>query len=466
MIRRHGVGFRFALMALDAGLAIAITLSVYTALSDPAALVAVRQVSAPGLLLAVYALAWVWILNAKGLYRLRARWSLRSEAVAAAEAVAVLALGTLVTLYLLGLGSVGAVFLIVMPIQAVASIVARAALRSALREAHRRGRNLRSIVIVGTGPSALEFDRRLTEHWDLGLSVEGFLGPRAEGAALGARFLGEIERLPLLLHERVIDEVAICLPLATSAEVEELSAMSMAEGKTVRIPTELPGHLLSAGHVEDLDGRPVVSLVSGPDRTFALAVKRLIDIGGATLGLIVLSPLFAVVALAILVTNGRPVFFRQLRVGLHGRTFLFVKFRTMTRDADSQRAALRQYNEVHGNASFKMTNDPRVTRVGRFLRRSSIDEFPQLWNVLRGEMSLVGPRPHPLDDVAGYDPWHRRRLTMKPGMTGLWQIAGRRELDFDRWVRFDLEYIDHWSLWLDMRLLIRTIPAMLRAEGR
>ncbi len=131
----------------------------------------------------------------------------------------------------------------------------------------------------------------------------------------------------------------------------------------------------------------------------------------------------------------------------------------MVVDADAQRAALRAYNEIEGNASFKMTNDPRVTRVGRFLRKTSIDELPQLWNVLRGEMSLVGPRPHPFDDVAGYDDWHRRRLSMRPGITGLWQIGGRRETSFDRWVEKDLEYIDRWSLWLDFRVIAATIPA-------
>ena len=135
-------------------------------------------------------------------------------------------------------------------------------------------------------------------------------------------------------------------------------------------------------------------------------------------------------------------------------------------EADAERSALRQHNEVVGGASFKMTNDHRVTPIGRFLRKTSIDELPQLWNVLKGEMSLVGPRPHPFDDVAGYDTWHRRRLSMKPGITGLWQIAGRGESSFDRWVQLDLDYIDHWSIWLDFRLLIKTIPAMLRAEGR
>ena len=464
MIRRHGAGFRIALMAMDAVLAMAIvSLLIATFPSD--VIEVMGRVEAPSLWLTGYAFAWVTLLGTQSLYRPRARWSLRSEAISVTEAVTFLAVGTLVALYVLGLSSVAHVFLLILPIQAIASIVARAALRSALREARRRGRNLRSILIVGTGPSAQTFARRLTERWDLGLRVEGFLGP-AVGANLGDGYLGEVNELSRMLHERVIDEVALCLPFATPVEMDALCEICLVEGKTVRIPTEALAHAIKGGHIEDLDGSPVLSLVRGPDKTVALLGKRLMDIVGATVGLIVLSPLFATVAVAILVNDGSPVLFRQRRAGVHGRTFNLVKFRTMTLDADDQRAALRQFNEVSGNASFKMTNDPRVTRMGTVLRRTSIDELPQLWNVLRGEMSLVGPRPHPFDDVSGYDPWHRRRLVMKPGITGLWQIAGRREIDFDRWVQFDLEYIDHWSLWLDLRLLIRTIPAMIRAEGR
>jgi exopolysaccharide biosynthesis polyprenyl glycosylphosphotransferase len=467
MIRRHGTGLRFALMALDATLAVAIALATFAVTQGAAQMAAPHDPGLTGLLLLpLYAVAWVQILAARGLYHLRARWSIRSEAVAVSQAVAILGLGTFVTITILGLRDWGYAFALALPVLAVASILGRGALRGTLREARRRGRNLRSMVIVGTGPSAVAFDREVAAHWDLGLHIDGFLGSPIEGAALGNRYLGEIDRLPMILHERVIDEVAICLPLATREQIDELCDVSMSEGKTVRIPTELPARVVSAAHVEDLDGRPVVTLVSGPDNTVSLAAKRLIDVAGATLGLVILSPLFVGIAVWILATDGRPILFRQRRVGQHGRTFSVVKFRTMTRDADALRAALRQFNEVSGNAAFKMADDPRVTRIGRFLRRTSIDELPQLWNVLRGEMSLVGPRPHPLDDVAGYDSWHRRRLTMKPGITGLWQIAGRRDLDFDRWVRFDLEYIDHWSLWLDLRLLARTIPALIRAEGR
>ncbi len=324
----------------------------------------------------------------------------------------------------------------------------------------------RSIVIVGTGSSALAFAAALRSHAETDLHVEGFLGPQDDGLELGARYLGEIERLPLVLQERAVDEVGICLPTSMSHEIEKACEVSMTEGKTVRIRANLPAPQLPTSQFQELDGQSVVTVGSGPRKKAGLAAKRGLDVVGATLGLIALSPLFAAVACAIPLSDGGPILFRQARVGLRGRVFHVVKFRTMTPDADARRADLRQFNEVSGNASFKMTNDPRITSMGRFLRRSSIDELPQLWNVLRGEMSLVGPRPHPLDDVAGYDLWHRGRLTMKPGITGLWQVAGRRDTDFDRWVRYDLDYIEHWSLWLDLRLLFLTIPALLRAEGR
>ena len=198
----------------------------------------------------------------------------------------------------------------------------------------------------------------------------------------------------------------------------------------------------------------------------ARLAKRLFDIAGATLGLLILAPLFAGTAAIIAATDGRPVLFTQPRAGLHGRPFRVVKFRTMRRDADAQRDSLRGRNEIAGGASFKLDRDPRVTRLGRLLRKTSIDELPQLWNVLRGEMSLVGPRPHPFDDVAGYAGWHHRRLEMPPGMTGLWQISARSSTDFDEWVRFDLDYIEQWTIGLDLRILLETLPAVLRAEGR
>jgi lipopolysaccharide/colanic/teichoic acid biosynthesis glycosyltransferase len=195
-------------------------------------------------------------------------------------------------------------------------------------------------------------------------------------------------------------------------------------------------------------------------------LKRALDVTGAAIGLVLLGPLLAAVAVLVRVIDGRPVLFVQERAGLDGVPFRIVKFRTMRIGADAERAELRARNEVAGGASFKLADDPRVTRSGRFLRRTSLDELPQLWNVLLGEMSLVGPRPHPFDDVAGYDDWHFRRLSVKPGLTGLWQVSARSNPDFDTWVRLDLEYIDSWSLGLDIRILAATIPALLRTDGR
>jgi exopolysaccharide biosynthesis polyprenyl glycosylphosphotransferase len=178
----------------------------------------------------------------------------------------------------------------------------------------------------------------------------------------------------------------------------------------------------------------------------------------------VLSPVFLVIAALIKLTSPGPVLFRQPRCGLHGRSFTFLKFRSMTLGADALKATLAPYNEMDGPA-FKMTNDPRVTPIGRFLRRTSLDELPQLWNILRGDMSFVGPRPAVIEEVRQYQPWQRRRLSMKPGLTCLWQVSGRNELTFDEWMRLDLEYIDNWSLWLDVKIALKTIPAVVRGRG-
>jgi exopolysaccharide biosynthesis polyprenyl glycosylphosphotransferase len=471
MIRNRDTGPRLALVLVDAALAVAVMLTVFgvrfgldwDAVSD-------QLLPHPTLFAPTYAIAWVSLLAANGLYRPSARWSMRSTAAGVVAAAALLALGMLAALFLLDLTDVSRLALLaIFPAQAAVTIASRVALRAVLRAVPRRSRNPRSLLIIGTGPDAVAFAARIRDRWDLGLHVAGFLGaePVGEPAASAAMpHLGTTDLLPDILRERVIHEVAICLPLEERELIDQVYRLCADEGKTIRIPVQLPVEALAGAVVEDLDGMPILSLASAPDHVAGLAMKRAIDIAGAVVGLVLLSPVFALSAIAIAATDGRPVIFRQQRVGVHGRRFSIVKFRTMTRNADAQRAALRAHNEIEGGASFKMTNDPRITPIGRLLRKTSIDELPQLWNVLRGEMSLVGPRPHPLDDVAGYSGWHRRRLTMKPGITGLWQIAGRQEASFDRWVEMDLEYIDRWSIWLDLRLILQTIPAMLRAEGR
>lgn len=212
-------------------------------------------------------------------------------------------------------------------------------------------------------------------------------------------------------------------------------------------------------------GAPLWIRPAASRRRVAVGAKRALDVVGAVLGLAVLSPVILAVALLVLVADGRPVLFRQERIGQGGRPFVLTKFRTMVRDAATQQAALAGRNEIRG-PSFKITDDPRLTRLGRVLRRASLDELPQLWDVLRGSMSLVGPRPPLPGEVAWYDAWHRRRLAVKPGVTGLWQISARREVDFDRWVELDLEYIERWSIWLDLRILARTVAVVLELNGR
>jgi exopolysaccharide biosynthesis polyprenyl glycosylphosphotransferase len=305
-------------------------------------------------------------------------------------------------------------------------------------------------------------------HRDLGLRVIGHLALASDAGdplgTVGPRpVLGNLDDIERILHGRVVDEVAICLSPDQVEFVEPVTRLCEEEGKIVRIPLGELGLTLPGGRVEDFDGIAILSLAYGPDRALALAGKRLLDVALGLVGLVVLAPVMALVTLAIWRVDGTPILFRQRRVGLHGRTFMVAKFRSMQTDAEARLDELQGLNEIRGQA-FKVTNDPRLTRTGRVLRATSVDELPQIWNVLRGEMSLVGPRPPLPSEVEGYDVWHRRRLSMKPGMTGLWQVQARREEDFDRWVELDLAYIDRWSIWLDLKIILRTIPAML--QGR
>jgi exopolysaccharide biosynthesis polyprenyl glycosylphosphotransferase len=318
-------------------------------------------------------------------------------------------------------------------------------------------------LVVGAGPRGQAFASTLVGHRELGLVVVGFLDDEpayAQGAAWP--WLGRLGDLERVMADTVIDEVAICLPFSQWGYLDGLAFAAEEAGKIVRVPMDVLQHPFATGRVEDLDGVPVYSLVSGPDRTLALAFKRSLDLAVAGIGLVVLSPVFAIVGWSVR-RDGGPALFHQTRVGLHGRSFSMLKFRSMTVDAEERRAALESANELSGPI-FKLTDDPRITPVGRRLRRWSVDELPQLWNVLRGDMSLVGPRPPLPSEVGDYDLWHRRRLSMKPGITGLWQVRSRSETLFDKWVEDDLEYIDRWSLWLDVQILMRTIPAAL--EGR
>ena len=425
----------------------------------------------PYLAAAGYAATLVAVLWLQGLYRLRARLSQRREVIDVLVAILFLAVVLFTTLYLVKLPNVSRLFLLLLfASQAALTLLSRAGIRALFLRLRARGYNARYMLVVGANRAARTFADAVAGHVELGLHPIGHLaGPHdpAPDAPPTVRLpvLGRVDDIETILHGTVVDEVAICLPIEDWALVEPIARLCADEGRVVRIPVAETSMMVPGGRLEDFHGMSVLSLVNGPDRTIGIALKRLIDIVVAAAALIVLSPLLLLVAVVVRTRDGSPVLFRQQRVGLHGRPFEVVKFRSMTPDAEARLADLEAANEIRGPA-FKMTHDPRLSGSGAWLRRTSVDELPQLWNVLRGEMSVVGPRPPLPREVDEYDIWHRRRLSMKPGITGLWQVAARRDPDFDRWVRLDLDYIDHWSLWLDLKIVARTIPAMLTQEGR
>jgi len=232
----------------------------------------------------------------------------------------------------------------------------------------------------------------------------------------------------------------------------------------VRFALNIFPHTKAKVDLEDLDGVPLLTFSTSPNSQLQLMAKRATDVTLSALLLFLGMPVVLVIALLVKITSGGSILFRQTRCGLNGRFFTLYKFRTMIEDAEARRRDLWHLNEMNGPV-FKVRNDPRVTAFGRFLRKFSLDELPQLWNVLRGDMSLVGPRPPIPEEVAQYQRWQRRRLAMKPGLTCLWQISGRNELDFNRWIELDLEYIDSWSPSLDWKILWKTIPVVLSGRG-
>ena len=289
---------------------------------------------------------------------------------------------------------------------------------------------------------------------------------RVEVAAQFDLGVTPVERLADLLHEHSANGVIISARHTYFEEIEKVIQVCELEGVEAWLLADFFKTRISQTTVDDFHGRPTLVFRSGPELSWQGVAKQVVDVVGA-LALLLLSAVpMLVVGLLIKLTSPGPALFRQQRCGLNGRPFTMLKFRSMTSNAEQQQQELAAFNEMSGPV-FKVTNDPRVTPLGNFLRRTSIDEWPQLWNVLRGEMSLVGPRPLPVGEVRRFDdPAHRRRLSVKPGLTCLWQIRGRNNVSsFTEWVRLDLEYIDNWSLWLDFKILARTVPVVLLGTG-
>ena len=275
-----------------------------------------------------------------------------------------------------------------------------------------------------------------------------------------------IDELVQLLHEHSANGVILSAKHTYFGKVEKAIQACELEGVEAWLMADFFNTQLSQTTLDDFCGRPMLVFRSTPEESWQALTKELLDVAGAFVLLLATSPVFLATALAIRLTSPGPILFRQQRSGLNGRPFTMLKFRSMVSDAEQLKQELAALNEMDGPV-FKLTEDPRITRVGRTIRRFSVDELPQLINVLRGEMSLVGPRPLPVDEVRRFDDFsHRRRLSVKPGLTCLWQVSGRNNVkDFKDWVRLDLEYIDNWSLWLDVKILCRTVPVVLLGTG-
>ena len=343
--------------------------------------------------------------------------------------------------------------------------ISRRLLRVLARSIRRQGRNLRNVVIVGNGEQAFDMASRLARRVDLGYRVVEMIDCDGRPIAGAGGNAAVLEHLGALIETQPIDEVFVVLSLDTAqALIRAIVARCEEQGLTIRIVSSIADLILARAQVDAIDGRPVVTLFTGPPDSLSLLAKRVIDLAVSLLAVFVLSPLFLLLAIAIKLDSRGRVLFVQERIGLNGRRFRFYKFRTMIEGADRLQEGLESLNEASGPV-FKIRNDPRVTRMGRWIRRLSLDELPQFFNVILGDMSLVGPRPLPLRDVSRFDVRaHKRRFSVKPGITCLWQVSGR-EPEFDDWIKTDMEYIDNWSLGLDVKILFWTIPAVLSGRG-
>jgi exopolysaccharide biosynthesis polyprenyl glycosylphosphotransferase len=421
---------------------------------------------------------WLLIFQQLGLYRpRRLRIGLIGEIVSVARATAV---GTVV------IAALGLFFNIRLfsplfhavfwPSVTLLDLLFRQLLLRSLRQLNLGDKNMRNVLIVGTNESATNYAHIIEANADVGYQLLGFIDDQVLGSDSRVKYLGKLEDFPALLDRMVVDEVVIAMPIhAFSKAIQEIIDHAHERGIAVRFPQSQVFSGLSRNNIWRVrqeamlgpTGQTAMDLVvySGHQVGYRYLLKRLFDLAFSSFLIAIASPLMLLAALLIAVTSGRPVLFVQDRYGYNGRVFKLYKFRTMVKNADAMQAALRDKSE-RGGAAFKIKRDPRITPVGRWLRKTSIDELPQLFNVIKGEMSMVGPRPLPLADYARIENiGHRRRLSVLPGITGPWQVSGRDNISFEEWMRMDLEYIDNWRLSTDLKILFSTIPVVLFGKG-
>jgi len=414
---------------------------------------------------------WSWVLSAFGLYRSK-RLSRRSTeifSVIKATTVATAAIYIISKVFKVDVVTPAVIILFWVVCTTIISL-SRIVLRYILGALRRRGRNLRHMLIVGTNDRAIEIVGKIVQKKELGYRIVGFADSNWPGVEkiqqLGYKLVTTLKNLPEFIRNNVVDEVLICLPMKSYYDqAATVVSLCREQGIIIRFLPNAFDTSLGESRIENLEDNELLIFHNNSFQGWPVIFKRIFDIVVASLLLIILAPLFLIVAILVKATSEGPAFFAQDRVGLNKRVFRFYKFRTMVKDAEAKIKDLQHLNEVSGPV-FKISNDPRITPIGKFLRKTSIDELPQLFNVLRGDMSLVGPRPMAMRCYKGFDQdWHRRRFSVRPGLTCLWQIRGRSNIPFQQWMAMDMEYIDNWSFWKDIKILWQTIPVVVNGKG-
>lgn len=337
------------------------------------------------------------------------------------------------------------------------------------RAVRKRFGGFQYFIVVGISDPALEIAGKIHNHEVLGSKLFAIVQvsngtENLEKARALCPNIKTIDELPALVSQHVIDEIVFAVPKEQLAGLEEIFLLCEEEGVKTRILLNLFPHVFSRMELDWLETTPLLTFSTAPDNDYLLFVKRCMDVFCALFLLAMVSPLMLLVAILVKLTSPGPIIFRQVRCGLGGRHFILFKFRSMIEGAESKKSELKALNERDGPV-FKLSSDPRCTPLGRIMRKLSIDELPQLYNILKGDMSFVGPRPPLPEEVGKYARWQRRRLRMRPGLTCLWIFEGRDSVNFDRWMQLDLEYIDNWSLFLDLKILLQTIPIVISTRG-
>ena len=380
--------------------------------------------------------------------------------------LSMLALGTI--LYFMKYQHVSRLFIFLIgAVTFLMLIVERLLYHQIMKSVRMRGNYTRNVLIVGSGPRAREFARLILGHAEWGLRIIGYVDddPREEDVrVLSGQIIGTIGDIPALIRENVIDEVIIAIPRRFLNRMEDVVHTCEETGIETTVLADLYDTMVANTHLSFIDDTPLLTFSTVPSQEWKLLVKAVIDFIGTAFLIFGLAPLLITIALVIKLSSRGPILYRQRRIGLHGREFVLFKFRSMYVDAEERLKELQHLNEMTGPV-FKITKDPRVTKIGRIIRKTSLDELPQLFNILKGEMSLVGPRPPIPREVNQYVRWQHRRLSMKPGITCIWQVNGRNKIGFEEWMKLDLQYIDNWSLGLDFKILFKTIPVVLFGYG-